>query len=1003
MDERAERVARWEEAYERLNDNQRQAVDAIEGPVMVIAGPGTGKTQILTLRIANILLKTDTQPENILALTFTESGARAMRARLRHFIGSAAYRVPINTFHGLAEQLIGQYPEHFPQIIGGRAASELERALLIEDIVAAPDLALFAPAGNPRYYVKPILAEISHLKREGVSPDTFATYVKNQAEALTAVPRYHESGRHEGKERGEYQKAATALARNEALLLVYRQYEAALRAALWYDFDDMIAQVVTALAAQPDFKQILQEQYQYVLADEHQDVNGSQNRLLELLTDYHEQPNIFVVGDEKQAIYRFQGASLDNFLYFEARFGQTTTITLTDNYRSGQTILDAAHGIVLVDDPELAKLRQPLTAAATAAGSVKLGSFTHQAVEDAVVVEQIQALLKQAVPPSEIAVLLRTNREVEEMAAALRRAGVPVAASAESDVLTHPLTRTVLDLVTAADRPEDEAALARVLHQPQWGLTGADIATLLSARAPGERLSTLLSDQERLATLPLSDASRPPHIMATLDTARAATATTAPHRVVAGMIEQSGLLTHATTVAARESSRILRRLYDELASEVERGGITTLTDVITQLGRLPEYGLALTAPLIKSDEAAVAVMTAHKAKGLEFAHVFVPHLTDRTWGGRTRRRLFTIDLTRATVGSALDEEDDERRLFYVALTRAKEAVYLSYANTRADGRELLGSRLLERLPAAHVTTDTHNETAFDPADVLHPATGTDITTAWLVDVLKERGLSATALNNYRQSPWTYLYRNVLRLPEVPSLPLLYGTAVHSVLNDMLTHWTETNALPTITELVKLITRALGRLPTHKEEYTRLHEAALTSLTVYQEHLAEQLTPHSQGEVKLTATLPTGLNEFPELTLTGALDRLDFAADGTLERVTDYKTGKPKSRNAIEGKTKASDGNYHRQLVFYALLLSLQEEPRWHCRTGVLSFVEPDRHGQIREETYEISEAEIAALKDELIQIVADITSGKLFTTPCDPERSDYCDLAAALMRREGVA
>ena len=990
--------AAFKEVYNSLNDAQKQAVDTIEGPVMVVAGPGTGKTQVLTLRIANILRQSDTEPEQILALTFTESGARAMRLRLRQFIGSAAYRVTITTFHGLAEQLISQYPEYYERIISGRAASELERALLIEDILQDPALTVLAPAGDPRYYVKPIMSELSHLKREHVTPEDFARYVNEQAEALAALPRYHESGRHQGKERGEYQKAAKALSKNEALLAVYQRYEAGLQDKQWYDFDDMIKHTVAELTTKPDFQQEIQEQYQYVLADEHQDVNGSQNRLLELLTDYHDQPNLFVVGDEKQAIFRFQGASLDNFLYFEDAHGATTTITLTDNYRSGQTILDAAQAVIAVDDPELMKLRQPLNAVTATQGTIELGSFAHEAVEDEVVVSQIKALIESGTPPEEIAVIVRTNHEVEVLAAALRAAGVLVAASAESDILEHPLTRTVTALVMAAADRQNDAALAHVLHQPQWGIASIDIATVLAARNRGESLAALLGNSDRLAGLPLADEAAVARIMCVLDAAVAAEATTATHRVVAQLIEDSGLLHHATTVAPQEHGRVLRRLYDEIAASVRTGTITSLADVARQFDRLRTYKLSLNAPLITTDATAVAVMTAHKAKGLEFQHVFLPHLNDATWGGRARRQLFSIDLTRQAAGAALGAEDDERRLFYVTLTRAKHAVHLSYANTRMDGRELVASRLLELLPPNLVREGTHDETAFDPTTVLEKPTPASIDANWLTEVLRERGLSATALNNYRTSPWNYLYRNVLRLPEVPNLSMRYGTAVHDVLDQIVTAWRQQETLPTTTELRSLIDRALNRIPLHPEEYTRLHAQALQELTVYLEQLPTQLTKGSRSEVNVTALLPTDLPELPELLLTGMLDRLDFAEDGTLLRVVDYKTGKPKTRNHIEGKTKSSDGNYHRQLVFYALMLSLNEDPSWQCRTGVLSFVQPDSHGAIREETYEITPDEIEALKAELIETAAAITSGTMLHQPCDPEQSDYCDLVAALMQ-----
>jgi len=340
----------FESAYKSLNKAQRAAVDTIEGPVMVVAGPGTGKTQILTLRIANILKQTQMNPQNILALTFTDAGAKAMRERLHRYIGAEAYQVAIYTFHGFAERLIRDYPDAYTRVIGGRPASDLDKITIVENILEDTQFKLLRPIGNPTYYVKPVLNIIGSLKKEYITPDIFAELLTEQETELMSIEQFHAKGAHKGKERGEYTKCEKSLQKNRELLLLYRQYESLLSEGSLYDFEDMIVETVKALQSNEDMLRDLQETYQYVLADEHQDVNGSQNKILELLCNFHDQPNIFVVGDEKQAIYRFQGASLENFLYFEDMFPNTQRISLTENYRSGQTILDAAHSLIAVED-----------------------------------------------------------------------------------------------------------------------------------------------------------------------------------------------------------------------------------------------------------------------------------------------------------------------------------------------------------------------------------------------------------------------------------------------------------------------------------------------------------------------------------------------------------------------------------------------------------------------------------------------------------------------------
>ena len=441
------------EAYKRLNKAQKEAVDTIEGPVMVIAGPGTGKTQILTLRIANILRETDTKPENILALTFKESGAKAMKERLASYIGAPAYRVAIHTFHEFAGRLIRQYPDAYLRSVGGRHVTDLEKVTLIESIVETPTIKLLRPSGAPEYYIKPIMSALSLMKREYITPDKFAEIIEAQQTNLNNIPKVHEKGAHKGKVRKEYLEYEKKIGKNRELLFIYRIYEAELAKQGHFDFDDMIFETVKALEANEDMLRSVQEEYQYVLADEHQDVNGSQNRILELLASFHDRPNLFVVGDEKQSIYRFQGASLENFLYFEEKFPHTKTIALTGNYRSAQGILDLSHELISVNAGVAQELRVPLTAFHKNNAIIERRKMSHEAVEDTYVVEHIAKLITDGVSPDEIAVILRTNHEVESLATLLRKQGVEVEASADGDILSHPLTsavRTLMRVVISA-------------------------------------------------------------------------------------------------------------------------------------------------------------------------------------------------------------------------------------------------------------------------------------------------------------------------------------------------------------------------------------------------------------------------------------------------------------------------------------------------------------------------------------------------------------------------
>lgn len=985
------------EALAGLNPGQRQAVLTIDGPVMVIAGPGTGKTQILTLRIANILKETDTKPEQILALTFTESGVRAMRERLRRFIGSEAYHVPIHTFHSFAGDLIKRYPDAYATIVGGRPASELEKIRIIESILEDTSFTRVRPSGDPQYYVKPILQAIATLKKEYVSADTFASSIAKQAAALAELPRLHEKGAHKGKVRGEYIEAEKSLEKNQELLAVYRQYSAIMQESKWYDFEDMILDTIAALESNEEMRLDVQEQFHYILADEHQDVNQSQNRLIEIIASYHEHPNVFVVGDEKQAIYRFQGASLDNFLYFSDVYPGAVTIALTENYRSDQSILDVAHECIKTDDPTLAPLRVPLTAAKTFAPELSLAAFSHTALEEAYVVAEIEKALAAGMPLAEVAVIVRTNREVELFTTLLRKAGIAVAPSADTDILTHPLMGQVLRLLSFVAKPEDEKVAAELLLAPYSGVALASAVALLRARSYEEPLSVLLQKPERMTELGVHDVEAVEKLTALAKKASELAVTKSPAEVVEFVLRTSGFLDFVMTHEPLMGEAVVRRIYDEIEGMCVRREVSSLAEVVQQFAVLQSYGLPLTAPVLTTSEQAVQVMTAHKAKGLEFEMVVLPHLTDSVWGGsRARSDLFELPIRKHDV---IDEkalrEDDERRLLYVAITRAKRRLLCTYAGTNVEGREFTPSRFLADIAEGltEVSVDEF-EKSFAPLNAITPAPVSVLDVRILQETLRTRGWSATSFNNYVQSPWEYIYKNVLRIPSVKSPELQFGTAVHYVLERAVRHYGVAGSMPSDTELAGWLTITLEKNVLSVGEYTRLHERGMKAVFGYLATLETALTTvaKSRTEYSLTGVLSTGLPDFPEVQLTGNFDRIDYGSDGVVVRVVDYKTGKPKTRGEIAGTTKNSDGNYKRQLVFYALLLSLQEDAELKTGNMLLSFVEPDGKGVIHEEAFTITEEEVSELTAEILVATKAVVTGECLLVPCDPEVTDFCAL-----------
>ena len=975
----------FEEAYAKLNDHQKTAVDTIDGPVMVIAGPGTGKTEILALRIANILLQTDTRPENILALTFTEAGAHNMRDRLTRYIGTDSYHVAVHTFHSFAGEQIGRYPDAYPGIIGGRPASDIEKLQIIEEIISQNDFKLLRPHGDPLYYVREIPGAISDLKKEYVTPEIFAERIAKEETELETLPKLHEKGAHKGKVRKDYLEFEKRVAKHRELLRVYQLYQATLRDRRLYDFEDMIVETVKALEGNEDMLRDLQESYQYILADEHQDVNESQNRILEILADFHDRPNIFVVGDEKQAIFRFQGASLDNFLYFQDRFPGTKVIALTNNYRSTTKILDLSYELIKTEDEILRDLRVPLTAAGVArsvTGRVEHRNFPHEAIEDEWVIEEVKRALEAGVSPEHIAIITRYNRDVLHFTNRLRQSGIEASPSADIDILEHPVTLSVETLIRATSFVDDEKALFDCLLSGWWRLEAGDLARIFAARSTEWPLARLIADATKLTELGIKNTAPVLRVGELLGEARLMSATTPPHQVLHFLINESGFLAHLMQTDPVEGANVLRRVYDEIESTVINNQAATLHDVASQFHYRRLHNLPITAPFIISNQGSVQVMTVHKSKGLEFDTVILPRATDKCFGKSSKRDLFRLPLTKNRLPSAeSDAEDDERRLFYVAMTRAKTNLLVSAGEMNGEGKPLDASRFLPSISEEflEVVEVAEQVAGFEPTKLFqNKLTTFQLSSEVIKALFLSRGFSVTHLNNYLEDPQKYFYDNLLRRPQPRALSLLFGTTVHEVLERAALQISKNGTPPSDTELSEWLKVALRKLPLSVTNDTSLHERAYFALLAYIPTLARTVSEKSRSEFSVTTILKTNDPVLPEIPLTGKLDRVDYDEAGNIKRVVDYKTGKTKSRNDVAGETKSSDGKYKRQLIFYGLLLSLSNPDKPLPTEFIISFVEPKESGEIVEHTFTVTKEEIEDLKKEVVRVAKEIISGEKF-------------------------
>ncbi|RYF90791.1 MAG: ATP-dependent helicase, partial [Chitinophagaceae bacterium] len=344
---------KFKEEFARLNEEQQLAVNTIEGPVLVIAGPGTGKTQILASRIGKILLDTDISPDNILCLTYTDAGVVAMRKRLLQFIGPDAYKVNIYTFHAFCNDVIQENLSLFEKTALD-PISELEKIELYKQLIDSfpNNHPLKRYRGDVYFEINNLQGLFSTMKREGWTPAYINQCIDQYIDSLATRDEFIYKRKYKEFQPGDLKKdkieeQKEKMDKLRAAVNEFEHFQAMMRRRNRYDFDDMINWVIKAFEENKNLLADYQERYQYILVDEYQDTSGTQNRIIELLINYWDQPNVFVVGDDDQSIYRFQGANIENMNAFADTYKDSLlTVVLTNNYRSIQPILDISKTLI---------------------------------------------------------------------------------------------------------------------------------------------------------------------------------------------------------------------------------------------------------------------------------------------------------------------------------------------------------------------------------------------------------------------------------------------------------------------------------------------------------------------------------------------------------------------------------------------------------------------------------------------------------------------------------
>ena len=832
--------------------------------------------------------------------------------------------------------------------------------------------------------------------------DDFAEFIKKEKENFYARSDIY--NKKTGSVKSAHRTLENKIKRSEELAIVYDKYEKLLTEKRLYDFEDMILEVVKMMKEDEDFKLQAQENFLYILADEHQDANDAQNALLELLTDFHDSPNLFIVGDEKQAIYRFQGASLSNFLYFKEKFDNVTIIELKDSYRSGQEILDAGHNLMSNLDDGINRVR--LSSKSNINRSVvSLRIYGNDDIEALAVAEQIRDLIDKGVSPSEIAILHRTNSDIDIFAHALAKYDIPYSIESDINALRDTDLKKFLLLLRAIANFGDDEMLARVMHADFLDLHELDIYKTIKAyrRMRSKSLHDILLDGDILKSLKLKEWKK----MKVFGSRFIKFAKRARQESISELIndcmEQFGFLAYALAKPngfdLLEKLRVLLKDAETMASG---NPDYTLTDFIEHLDLLQKHGLSVSKRSNISKKNAVKLYTAHASKGLEFEYVFLVKAYDGKWGSRVKMEKFLLPVG----GTNRDEDDaDERRLFFVAITRAKLEVRISYGLVSDSQKERLPSKFISSLGDLCIDMSEEaekQESKMDPRKFLVPPRKMSKSLAdtdFLRLLFIEQGLSVTALNNFLSCPWNFFYSNLIRIPKMPTKYMLLGSAIHLAL-DILHKGANQGETYSKDELAKymedfLYSKALSR-QVFEEAFTKAKEYLFDWIDEYGSNVGKYKT---LNEYRIVADFQLESNYLPAIKLTGMLDKLEFIGPNQV-RVVDYKTGKPKTKNDIMGKTRTSNGDYFRQLQFYKLLLDL--EGKYELQEAVLDFVQRKDNGKMVRESFTVyelinpkdCEQTFDELKKQIIFAGESIYNFDFWDTRCKDYEKGKCEYCA---------
>jgi len=922
-----------------LNPQQKEAVTTTEGPLLIIAGAGTGKTTVIARRIAYIIEKKLAKPAEILALTFTDKAAGEMEERVDQLVPYGFTDTWISTFHAFGDRVLRDNAFDLGISPDFKVLSRPQQVLFFQQNIFKFNLDYYRPLSNPTKFISAILSFFSRLKDENVTPDELKEFVSQMSlRAKTRLDGSKRSNLTKDKKiaaplkhfeaRNDQEEDQIETIKLRELANAYATYENLKTKAGLFDFGDQVTKTIELFLKRPKILKEYQSHFKYILVDEYQDTNFAQNELVKLLSAAHK--NICVVGDDDQSIYKFRGAAISNIMRFKRDFKAAKQVVLTQNYRSTQAILDCAYRLIRHNDPDRLevqnKIDKKLESAKKEYGQIPKEIYADTLSQEAdLVAAEIEKLVAKKTQNSklktqnysyrDIAILVRANSSADPFLRALNMRAIPHKFVGSSGLYQQEEVAVLISFLTAITNFEDSLNLYNLLVSDIYEMPPVDAIKLTSyANRKNKSLYYLLKSLDKISNdnLDLSNDSKSviEKILEDLDAAIDLSKKQNAGRVLFDFLKRTNYLKKLekeNTIESQIKIQNIAKFFDKVREFTDVASTETVGQFVDYLEALRGAGDDPATVEFDPETDAVNVITIHSAKGLEFPVVFLVNLISDKFPSRSRPEAIEVpkDLIKENLPQGDWHMQEERRLFYVGTTRAKDLLYFSWARDTGSFRiKKISPFVLEALDKTKAEGKLVKLSPLEKiAQFEKEAPKSHIQTSFLdVDVLK---LTQGSIDDYLTCAYKYRYIHVLKIPILRHHAIIYGSALHAAVAEFL-RAKKRDKIISQSQLFEIFENAWdseGFLTAEHEEKRKEQGKLALSSFWKRESKTKDLPSLIESKFKFS---------LEGITVVGRYDRVDVRPRSKIE-IIDYKSSENINQERANSQAKEST-----QLAIYAL-------------------------------------------------------------------------------------